>query len=107
MGLRDIIEKDVKNVFLNPDEFGEAHIVDGRKMTVIIDDNGLAERRKRDKAMAEGLHTKQRLFYVSAEEYGSAPLIGRLMELDGDYYTVADVTEESGMYAVSLEANES
>lgn len=106
MGFKDMIKEDVKDIFLNPEEFGEPHMVDGKEMTIIIDDNELVEREKKVQTMAEGLHNRQLLIYVSAEDFGPEPLINRLLELDGNYYTVTDVSNEGGIYAISLEVNE-
>lgn len=102
-----MIKNDLTEVFLNPDEFGELHMVDGQEMTIIIDENELAEREAKIKTMAEGLHNKRLLIYVSAEEFGPEPRIGGLMELDDEFYSVTDVANEGGMYSISLEANRS
>lgn len=107
MNFKDMVRQDVKNIFLNPDVFGESHIVDGNEMTIIIDENELTEREKKMKTLAEGLHNKQLLIYVSEDDFGPEPLIGRLIELDGSYYTVTDVANEDGIYSISLEARES
>ncbi len=104
---KDMVKSDVKNVFMNPEEFGESHTVDGKEMSIIVDDNELIDREKKIKTMAEGLHKKRLLIHVSAEDFGSEPLIGRILELDGDYYEVADVSDEMGIYAITLEANRS
>lgn len=107
MNFKEMVREDIKNIFLDPDVFGESHTVDGKEMVIIIDENELVEREKKVKTMAEGLHNKQLLIYVSKEDFGPEPLIGRLLELDGDYYTVTDVSDEDGIYSISLEANES
>lgn len=107
MGFKDMVKRDIGNVFLNPEEFGGLHVVDGKEMNIIIDENELVRREKKYKTLAEGLHKKQLLIYVSGEEFGSPPLIGGMLELDGDYYEVADVADEAGIYSISLEANES
>lgn len=107
MGFKDMVQEDIKNIFLNPEEFGEPHIVDDKEMTIIVDENELIEREKKIKTMTEGLHVKQLLIYVSKEDFGPEPLVSRLLELDGDCYTVTDVSSEMGVYAISLEANES
>ncbi len=104
---KELLVQDVKAAFLNPMEFGEEHTVDGTSMLIIIDENELVQREKKYKTMTEGLHTKQLLIYVSAGEVGEPPLIGRLLELDGEYYVVTDVADEGGIYSISLEANES
>lgn len=104
---KEMIQNDLKNVFLNPNEFGETHMIDGREMTIIIDEIELVKREARIKTIDKGLHKKQLLIYVSAEEFGEEPLIGRLLDLDGSYYEVKDVANEAGMYSISLEVNES
>ena len=106
-GFKDMVQQDIRNAFLNPEEFGERHTVDGKEMDVIIDGNELVRREAKYMTMAEGLHTKQLLIYVSGEEFGELPLIGRLLKLDRKYYVVTDVADEGGMYSISLEANES
>ena len=70
---KEMIQNDLKEVFLNPEEFGESHVIDGKEMTIIIDENELVEREKKTITMAEGLHDKQLLIYVSEEEFGSEP----------------------------------
>ena len=107
MNFKDMVQEDVKNIFLDPEVFGESHIIDGCEMTIIIDENELVEREKKVKTMAEGLHNKQLLIYVSKEDFGPEPLIGSLLELDADYYIVTDVSDEDGIYSISLGANRS
>ncbi len=104
---QEMLSQDIKDIFLNPEEFGETHLVDGKEMVVILDDNELVERNDKVKIMAEGLHERRLLLYVSAEDFGPEPLISRQMELDGEYFTVSDVSSEGGMYGISLEANRS
>lgn len=103
MRLKTIMFRDIKDVFLNSKEFGEMHRVDGERMAIIIEGGGLAERGWRHKDMEEGLHTRKLRFHVSARDYGRPPLIGRQMELDGEYYSVTGVGDEGGMYSISLE----
>ncbi len=100
---KEQLEKDFARSFFNPAEFGEMHNVDGKEMLIIIDGNELAQREKRHKSMAEGLHKKQLLIYVRAGDFGEVPLIGRMLELDGEFYSVTDVTDGDGIYSISLE----
>ena len=41
---QEMLSQDIKDIFLNPEEFGETHLVDGKEMVVILDDNELVER---------------------------------------------------------------
>ena len=46
MNFKDILQEDNETTFMNPEEYGERHIVNGRSMNIIIDDYGLLERDK-------------------------------------------------------------
>lgn len=105
MCLKEMVQRDIKEIFLNPREFGEKHIVDGEEMDILIDENELVQRERKYKTMAEGLHARQLLFFVAAEDYGALPLVDRQMELDGEYYKVVDAVDEGGIYSISLEGN--
>ena len=40
-----------RQIFLNPDEFGELHNVGGKEILILIDDNEMIEREKRQTGM--------------------------------------------------------
>lgn len=106
-GFKDLIRMDNDNVFLNPEEFGEEHIVGGRRMMIIIDNNEMVEREKR-RVEAEiyrnGIYKKQILFYVSALKFGALPAVGKALTLDKEMYLITDAINEDGIYSISLEA---
>lgn len=107
MTFKEILRQDTKTVFLNPEEFGEEHIVNGKKMFIIIDDNELTEREKRMKSHMDGMYKKQTLIYVSALDFGPLPGIGKPIKIDGATFIVADSINEGGIYSLHLEANKS
>lgn len=102
MNFKDMVAEDVKNVFLNPDEFGEEHEIDGEKIMVIVDNNEQIEREKRVTSHANGVYMKEILFYVSKESMGNLPAIGRVMRFDKKSYNVTDAIDENGIYSISL-----
>lgn len=104
---KEIMRRDVKTVFLNPAEFGERHIVNGKSMLIIIDDNELTEREKRMKSHMDGIYKKQTLVYVSAIDFGPLPGVGKPVKVDGVTFIVADSLNEGGVYSLHLEANKS
>jgi hypothetical protein len=104
MNFKDIIQNDTKT-FLNPKEFGDKHIVEGKEMTIIIDENELTEREKHYKMQDEGLMKRQILFYVSKVEFGELPKQGTILSLDREVYTVSNAICEGGIYSIELEAN--
>ena len=43
MNFKEQVKADIDSVFLNFDEFGEYHVIEGKKVLCIIDDDKLAE----------------------------------------------------------------
>ena len=107
MSFKDSIRQDIRNIFLNPDEFGEEHTVDGKNMTVCID--GI-ERLKRggssDNQVNEALAYNRLILYVNRNDFGKMPKIGRLLNLDNITFYITDCIHEDGMYSISLERRE-
>lgn len=104
---KDMVQEDIKNIFLDFDMFGEIHKLDGMDVLVIVDESELVEREKRTKDVERGLHNRQILFYVAAEDFGEIPSVGRMLKFDGEDYLITDVTDESGVYSISLEVPQS
>ena len=101
---KDIIKQDIKNTFMNDDEFSDKHLIDGKEMSVIIDGNELLEREKKLKDKTDGVFLKQKLIYVASEDFGNLPRIGRIIKLDKSNYRVIDAIAENGIYSLTLEA---
>lgn len=102
---KEQIAADISGVFLNEQEFADKHTIDGKEMTVVVDENELLERDKaRMGTHQDGLYKSRRLIYVSREEFGPRPPIGKQLNFDGRLFRVADCTEEAGMLAITLEA---
>lgn len=105
---KELLRQDVSRVFLNPAEFGELHQVNGRFMTIILDDMENIEREKKMKSHMDGIYARQLFFYVSAAEFGGPlPGQGSYLTLDGGTYRVMDASDECGIYAITLETNRS
>lgn len=106
MSFKEQVRQDNEAVFMNLEEFSDIHVVNGREMTVQIDNNEMIEREKpyRD-SHGDGVYRRKLLIYVKAEEFGRLPAIGRVLALDGESYTVSDAVNEGGIYSLSLEAN--
>lgn len=102
---KECIAADVSNVFLNKLEFADTHTVNGKKMTVLVDENELLER---DKAKMgthmDGVYKSRRLIYVAQKDFGKRPAIKATLTLDGLAFRVADCTAEAGILAIELEA---
>lgn len=107
LSFKEIIHQDIKRVFLNLEEFGETHNVNGKPMAVIFDDIENVEREKKMKSTMDGLYVRQYFLYVSADDFGPLPAQDKLVTVDGKRYKVVDATDEAGMYGITLEANRS
>lgn len=105
-GFKELIFNDISNVFLNPLEFGEKHLVDGKEMTVVIDDTEVMERSKRqkDEGRIDGVYKRQLLIYVSRREFGKLPAVGRTITLDSGKFRVMDANDEAGVLSITLGA---
>ena len=104
MTLKEAIQDDIKGVFLNFEEFGEYHNLNGQKTLIIIDESELTEREKKMKGVDGELHNRQFLFYVASEDFGALPSPGRILNFDGKEYLITDAIDESGIYSINLEA---
>lgn len=106
MGFKELAARDIRNVFINPEEFGERHVVDGKQMAIIIDGMEVVERSKKqvEQGRIDGIYEKQILIYVSRNEFGPLPTIGRRLTLDRNNYRVTDAVDEGGMYSITLGA---
>ncbi len=107
---KDILHQDIKQTFLNPEEFGEEHTVNGKSMVIVTDDLEIIEREKKMKsgiASGDGMFARQVFFYAAAEDFGALPAQGGIIDIDGQKYVVVDVTDEAGMYGITVEANRS
>lgn len=67
MTFKEIVKNDVRQVFMNLDEFSETHTINGKEMPVQIDSNEQIEREKRLNQNMDGIYKNQKLIYVSAD----------------------------------------
>lgn len=104
MTFKEAIQDDIKGVFLNFEEFGEYHNLNGQKTLIIIDESELTEREKKMKGVDGELHNRQFLFYVASEDFGALPSPGRILNFDRKEYLITDAIDESGIYSINLEA---
>ena len=98
---KDYLQQDL-NIFFNPDEFGEVHKINGRDLTVIIDNERLMERTKKE---FDGISIGELLYFVKASDYGERPTIGKAQKFDKRQMYVADVKDSDGIYEIILSQN--
>ena len=84
-----MVEADRRRTFLNLDEFGEKHTVEGRAIAAVLDDNALKERQGgQELSVAEDLPARRPA--------------GEGLNVDGREYIVNDWSEDMGIATVAL-----
>lgn len=89
-------------VFFNPDEFAEPHQIDGRTLNVIVDEDQLKERSKKE---YDGISVGEILYFVKAEDFGERPEEGTPQIFDGRQMYVFDARDNDGMHEIILSQN--
>ena len=79
-----MVEADRRRTFLNLDEFGEKHTVEGRAIAAVLDDNALKERQG------------------GQEDLPARRPAGEGLNVDGREYIVNDWSEDMGIATVAL-----
>ncbi len=104
---KSVIRSDIDLSFMNLDEFAAVHMVNGKKMPVMVDNNELIEREKKMKSNMDGVFVRSLLIYVKAKDFGALPAVGSVLRLDETVFKVTDATNEDGLYSIEMEANRS
>ncbi len=104
MSFKDDVKSDIADVFFDPGEFAEMHIVNGKEMLISIDEAELTRRAKETNRSSyeEGIHKKELLFFVTAKDFGRLPKINSYLTIDNGRFLVANTKAESGVYAITL-----
>jgi len=89
MTFKEQIAADTKNVFMNALEFSEEHIIDGRNMLCIVDNNELMARRVkykfRSKFYVDQVGIKDILIYVELKTLELCLLLEERLYLMGNH----------------------
>jgi hypothetical protein len=102
MSLKDVISQDL-NIFFNNMEFAEPHNINGRVLNIVVDNDQLMFRSKKE---YDGISVGEILYYVSAVDYGKAPTIEEIQIFDNRPMQVFDFREVDGIYEIILKRNE-
>ncbi|MGG1638224.1 hypothetical protein [Paenibacillus sp. NRS-1760] len=97
---KEAIASDV-SAFINPAEFADIHNVDGRQIRAVIESTD----NEHPLAYAEGVSLLRIVAYFDSLELGYKPVEAMYMMIDGKRYMVKSVSDEAGIYAVTLEAS--
>lgn len=98
---KDFLKKDL-STFFNIGEFAETHLIDGRQVNVIIDNDRLQHRSKNE---YEGVHVGDLLYFARIEDFIENPKIDSIQVFGKVRYIIFDVRKSNGMYEIILKRN--
>lgn len=102
MAFKDMVERDIKGVFLDFDFFGETHTVEGKEIVIVVDNDTLKEKQGgQDLAVAESAT----LFYAHVEDLPKRRAAGESLNVDGRECTIDDWSEDMGIATIALRQN--
>lgn len=106
MNLKEQMERDIREVFHNTDDFAEYKEIyyDGDYYTVpvIIDYEGIP-RKKTVNDHVDGIYRADAKLYVAYSDLGCMPRIGAKLEVDDNIFTITKVAIETGEIILDLE----
>lgn len=101
MGFKEMVDAD-RAVFMDVDFFGSQHTVEGKKVTVVVDDDALRQRQGgQEMTIAESTL----LFHAKTEDLPKGLAPGKTLNFDGKECLVDDVVQAMGIAAVTLRQN--
>ena len=96
---KDTVKADRLEVFLNINEFGEIHTVEGKPIPIVIDNDELKERQSgQDIAVAES----STLFYARTEDLPRRRPAGENININGRECMIDDWQEDMGLSTIVL-----
>lgn len=101
MGFKDMVAEDIKQTFLNQKEFADAHVVDGKEVLLVIDNDELKRRQGGQEYVVEESST---LFYCESKKLPKRKP-GQTLKVDGRVCLIDDWKEDMGMTTVVLREN--
>ena len=110
---KDFAAADVAAVFFNGNEHAEWHTVDGKRVLIVLEETTLKQKSSHWEAGAKqnfdtGLYSAYTILYISAEDYGPKPKVGKQLVLSVDEthtrtYEIKSCEDEDGVYRMTME----
>ena len=99
---KDQLEKDFDSTFFNMNEFAELHNIDGKEVPVVVDNDTLLALNLGKNADSDGIFEDAKLFFILKKYLDSEPVIGQIMDFDGESYPIGNILEDFGGYTIIL-----
>ena len=101
-GFKDVVATDRKNVFIDFDFFGEKYTIEGKNVSIVLDNDELKNRQGgQDLAVAESAC----LFYACTEDLPKRRATGETLNVNGRECIIDDWQEDLGVATIALRQN--
>ena len=88
-----------RGIFLNLDEFGDKHVIEGRTITAVVDEEVFGESKKGDDI---GLAAFDLVLFACCEDLPAQRPSGESLNVDGKECTIVSWRTDAGMASVYL-----
>lgn len=103
MGFKEMVEKDIENIFLNDAEFGSIHQFNGRDILCVIDEEKFQNKLKNGLiTQEEGTFQRGFTLFVGKNHLKLQPHPLEEITIDGEEYTVILSKMDMGLYEIDL-----
>ena len=102
MSFKEQVQADIENVFLNLEEFAETHRIEGKHISVVIDNDQLV---KLKQGQILGLVEADMLLMGKQADFPADMEPGRLLNVDGREMIVANSGTDMGLIEVAIRQN--
>lgn len=107
MSFKEQIERDIDDVFLNLDEFGETHRVEGKEINVVVDDDTLEKLAKVGDNRSLGMVEADMILMAKESDLPKDLEPGRLINVDGREMIIVNTNKHMGLVELALRQNRS
>ena len=102
MGFKDMVAADIAATFMNEEQFGEVYRIEGKSITIVIDNDELKERQGgQDLAVAES----STLFHAAVADLPPRKAPGSNLNINGRECLIDDWKEAMGVATIALREN--
>ena len=100
LNFKEQIEEDLE-IFINPDEFGEYHLIDGTEKLIVMDNDALLDNAKNT---IDGKNIGDFLYYIKKQDIEEI-IPESYQNFDGYNCIVVSCDDVGGLYKVILQMN--
>lgn len=103
MGFKDTVKEDILSTFFNFEEFGERHVISGKEIVCIFDEDKFqAKQRNGLITTDDGVYKRGYTIYIPSVSFKYRPHAEEKLYVDGQKYTVIECKEDIGVLEIDV-----